>query len=334
MNKEILKTEKQIEFVKKTFQTALCGNLELTKVSSPIAILGGTGINDDLTGVERTVNFPLKSLNDRRAVIVNSLAKWKRVRLQQLEIDEGEGIVTDMKAIRPDEDYSPIHSIYVDQWDWEKRISPSQRTISYLKLVVEEIYDALKVTEAKIAEEFEEFQPKLPKKITFIHSEELVKMYPDLTSDERENKICEEKGAVFLIGIGGKLSNGKVHDGRAPDYDDWSTPNAEGYKGLNGDILLWNPIFKNAFEISSMGIRVDKEALLHQLKERNQLERTELSFHKMVLNDEVPLCVGGGIGQSRVCMYFLNKQHVGEVQVGIWDEEIRENLLNKGISLL
>lgn len=334
MNKEALKTEQQIEFVKTTFQAELCNNLQLTKVSSPIAILHGTGINDDLTGVERTVNFPLKSLNDRKAVIVNSLAKWKRVRLQQLEIEEGEGIVTDMRAIRPDEDYSPIHSIYVDQWDWEKRISPSQRTASHLKDVVRKIYKALKATEKKIAEQYSVFQPKLPEEITFFHSEELVKMYPDLTSDERENKICEEYGAVFLIGIGGKLSNGEPHDGRAPDYDDWSTLNEDGFYGLNGDILIWNPIFKNAFEISSMGIRVDKETLMYQLKERNQLDRTKLSYHQMVLNDEVPLCIGGGIGQSRVCMYFLNKQHVGEVQVGIWDENIRENLKKEGVSLL
>lgn len=334
MNKEILKREKQIEFVKNTFQATLCGNLGLTKVSSPIAILAGTGINDDLSGVERTVNFPLKSLNDRKAVIVNSLAKWKRVRLQQLEIEEGEGIVTDMRAIRPDEDYSPIHSIYVDQWDWEKRISSSQRTVSYLKYVVQEIYDALKVTEAKIVNEFKEFQHKLPEKITFIHTEELLKMYPDLTPDERESKICEEKGAVFLIGIGGNLTDGKPHDGRAPDYDDWSTPNEDGYLGLNGDILLWNPIFKKAFEISSMGIRVDKETLLRQLEERNQMDRVALRYHKMVLNDEVPLCVGGGLGQSRICMYFLNKRHVGEVQVGIWDTEINNDLKNKGIFLL
>lgn len=334
MNKEILKREKQIEFVKKTFQTELCNNLELTKVSSPIAILGGTGINDDLTGVERTVKFPLKSLNDKKAVIVNSLAKWKRVRLQQLEMNEGEGIVTDMRAIRPDEDYSPIHSIYVDQWDWEKRISPSQRTISYLKSVVQKIYETLKTTETKIADKFKEFQPKLPEKITFIHSEELIKMYPNLSSNERENKICEEKGAVFLIGIGGNLSNGKPHDGRAPDYDDWSTSNEEGYYGLNGDILLWNSVLKKAFEISSMGIRVNKEALLRQLKEKNQLDKVELRYHQMVLNDKVPLCIGGGIGQSRVCMYFLNKQHIGEVQVGIWDDDINEKLKNKGVFLL
>lgn len=334
MNKEILKREKQIEFVKRTFQAEFSGNLGLTKVSSPIAILAGTGINDDLNGVERTVNFPIKALNDQKAVIVNSLAKWKRVRLQQLEMEEGEGIITDMRAIRPDEDYSPIHSIYVDQWDWEKRISSSQRTVSYLKSVVQEIYEALKTTEAKIASEFKEFQAKLPEKITFIHSEELIKMYPDLTPNERENKICEEKGAVFLMGIGGKLSNGEPHDGRAPDYDDWSTPNEEGYYGLNGDILLWNPVFEMAFEISSMGIRVDKEALLRQLKERNQMDKTALRYHEMVLNDKVPLCVGGGIGQSRVCMYFLNMQHVGEVQVGIWDDSINEELKNKGVFLL
>lgn len=334
MRTDILKTEKQISFVKQTFQTELKKALDLTKVSSPIAIMHGQGINDELNGVERSVKFPIKALGEQKAVIVNSLAKWKRLRLKQLEVDVEKGIVTDMRAIRPDEDYSPIHSIYVDQWDWEKHMPREKRSIAYLKSQVLKIYDALKATESQLAEEFEQIQGILPEEITFIHTEELVQRYPSLTPKEREDKIVKQHGAVFLMGIGAELSDGKKHDGRAPDYDDWSTKNEEGFTGLNGDILLWNPVLEKAFEISSMGIRVDKDALLHQLDVRSQSTKKELPFHQMILQEQLPQSIGGGIGQSRVCMYFLRKKHIGEVQVGIWHDDKRQQLETKGIQLL
>lgn len=334
MRTDILKTEEQISFVKQTFQTELAKALNLTKVSAPIAILHGQGINDELNGIERSVKFPIKALNDQKAVIVNSLAKWKRVRLKQLEVEEEKGILTDMRAIRPDEDYSPIHSIYVDQWDWEKTMPTQQRTIAYLKAQVTKIYDALKATEKQISTEYGQIQCILPNKIQFIHTEELVQLYPTLTAKEREHEITKQYGAVFLIGIGAELSDGNQHDGRAPDYDDWSTENEEGYIGLNGDILLWNPVLKQAYEISSMGIRVDKSALLYQLDKRQQNEKKELKFHKMILNEQLPQSIGGGIGQSRMCMYFLRKKHIGEVQVGIWHDDKRQQLESEGIHLL
>lgn len=334
MRTDILKTEKQINFVKQTFQSELKKALDLTKVSSPIAIMHGQGINDELNGVERSVKFPIKALKEKKAVIVNSLAKWKRLRLKQLEVEVENGIVTDMRAIRPDEDYSPIHSIYVDQWDWEKHMPKEKRSIAYLKSQVSKIYDALKETEKQLYEEFEQIQCILPEKITFIHTEELVQMYPELTPKQREHEIVKQYGAVFLMGIGALLSDGQKHDGRAPDYDDWSTKNEEGFIGLNGDILLWNPVLDQAFEISSMGIRVDKDALLHQLDVRNQSTKKELLFHQMILQEQLPQSIGGGIGQSRVCMYFLRKKHIGEVQVGIWHDDKRQQLQTKGIQLL
>lgn len=334
MRTDILKTEKQISFVKQTFQSELKKALDLTKVSSPIAIIHGQGINDELNGVERSVKFPIKALDEQKAVIVNSLAKWKRLRLKQLEVGVEKGIITDMRAIRPDEDYSPIHSIYVDQWDWEKHMPREKRSISYLKSQVLKIYDALKETEQQLAEKFEEIQCILPEEITFIHTEELVKQYPSLTPKEREDKIVQQHKAVFLMGIGSELSDGQKHDGRAPDYDDWSTKNEEGFTGLNGDILLWNPVLKQAFEISSMGIRVDKDALLHQLDVRQQSTKKDLPFHQMILQEHLPQSIGGGIGQSRVCMYFLRKKHIGEVQVGIWHDDKRQQLQTEGIQLL
>lgn len=244
MKQDILKIEEAISFTKQTFESELKRQLKLTNISAPIAVLAGTGINDDLNGIERTVLFPVKALSDKKAVIVNSLSKWKRVRLQELDVEEGKGIITDMRAIRPDEDYSPIHSVYVDQWDWEKRISKKSRSINFLKKEVIKIYTALKETETKIAEKFDSIQAVLPNDILFIHTEELLQKYPDLTPKEREFEITKEFGAVFLIGIGGRLSNGETHDGRAPDYDDWSSKNEDGYFGLNGDILLWHPILQ------------------------------------------------------------------------------------------
>lgn len=334
MKKEILKTEEAICFTKQTFEAELKDQLELIRVSSPIAILQGTGINDDLNGTERSVEFPVKQLSDRKAVVVNSLAKWKRIRLQELDIQETKGIVTDMRALRPDEDYSQIHSIYVDQWDWEKRISAQSRTLEFLKQEVCKIYTALKKTELQIAKKFEFLPALLPETIHFIHAEELLQQYPELSPKEREKKIVKEYKAVFIIGIGHELTNGKPHDDRAPDYDDWSSMNEDGFLGLNGDILLWHPILEDSFEISSMGIRVDKSALLDQLEKTGTTDRKSLLFHKLLLNDLIPNSIGGGIGQSRMCMFLLRKKHIGEVQVGVWDERLKEKQLENGIILL
>lgn len=334
MKKEILKTEEAISFIKQTFESELKKNLNLTKISAPIAVFSDTGINDDLNGTERSVTFPIKALSDRQAVIVNSLAKWKRIRLQELDVEEGQGILTDMRAIRPDEDYSPIHSIYVDQWDWEKTISKNHRSIRFLKEEVLKIYDSLKRTETLFAKKYKSIDPILPKEIKFISSEELLHKYPDLDPKERETEITKEFGAVFLIGIGAKLSDGKTHDGRAPDYDDWSSKNEDGGFGLNGDILLWNPILKDSFEISSMGIRVDKNSLSNQLELKSEEKRKEHLYHKLILTESVPQSIGGGIGQSRVCMFILRKKHIGEVQAGIWSDLIRKKMKEKGIFLL
>ncbi len=331
---DILKTEEALTVVKETFARELAKQLSLVKVSAPIAVLDGTGINDDLNGIERPVSFPVKSLQEQKAVVVHSLAKWKRLRLKELGVEKGKGILTDMRALRPDEDYSPIHSIYVDQWDWEKHIDPSERTLSYLKSSVTKIYDALKTTEKTIAELYPEIPAVLPETITFIHTEEVLKKYPILTPKEREMAISKEYGAVFLIGVGGKLSDGEIHDGRAADYDDWSSPNEDGYFGLNGDILLWHPVLQSSFEVSSMGIRVDSEALLRQLEEKDCLERTKLKFHDMLLKDQLPQSMGGGIGQSRICMFMLKKSHIGEVQVSIWPEEEKLKMVAQGVQLL
>lgn len=330
----MLKTEVAITLVKETLKTQLISQLNLIPVSSPIAVLDGTGINDDLNGTERPVSFPVKALGEKKAVVVHSLAKWKRLRLKQLEVDLNYGIITDMKALRPDEDYTHIHSIYVDQWDWEKRIEPSQRNLEYLKETVSKIYEALKFTEKFVEAHYPDIKAILPENIKFISSQALLDLYPTLSPKERENEITKEYGAVFLYGIGGKLSNGEPHDGRAPDYDDWSTVNSEGTNGLNGDILVWHPVLNCAFELSSMGIRVDRAALTKQLQLRESEDRAELSFHKMLLNDELPECIGGGIGQSRVCMFMLKKSHIGEVQVSIWADDEIERLSAKGIELL
>lgn len=330
----ILQREVAISLVKDTFSNKLSEFLNLVKVSSPLIVLDGTGLNDDLNGIERPVAFPIKSLDEQRAVVVHSLAKWKRVRLKELDVEVNRGILTDMRALRPDEDYSPIHSIYVDQWDWEKHISATDRNIQYLKKTVNSIYDALRETEQIVHQHYPELSPSLPENIYFIHSEELLKLYPDLTSKERENAIAKKYGAVFIIGIGNKLSHGECHDGRAADYDDWSTENEEGYKGLNGDIILWHPILQSAFEISSMGIRVNQQAMMIQLKEKNCEEKKNLSFHRMLLDGKLPESIGGGIGQSRLCMYLLKKTHIGEVQVSVWPTAAREKMKAQGIILL
>jgi aspartate--ammonia ligase len=330
----MLRTEEEIFFIKETFEKKLSAQLNLVKVSSPIAIPDGTGINDDLNGVEKPVSFSIKSIVNRKAVVVQSLAKWKRMKLRDYEIEPGSGILTDMRALRPDEDLSPIHSIYVDQWDWEKHILPEQRTLKYLKQTVEAIYDVLKSTEKDLFRRYTGFMPVLPDKIFFIHAEELLTQYPGMTVRQRENEIARKQRAVFIIGIGAGLSNGQPHDGRAPDYDDWSTINDDGFQGLNGDIIVWNPVLQSAFEISSMGIRVDPEALATQLEMRGCPERKNLLFHKMLLDNQLPLSIGGGIGQSRVCMLLLKKNHIGEVQAGIWPDSIIKKYTEAGINLL
>ncbi len=330
----IQKTEQAIKLAKDVFQQNISSELRLRRVTAPLFVKKGTGINDDLNGIERPVSFPMKDLNEARAEIVHSLAKWKRLALADLGIKEGYGVLTDMNAIRPDEELTNIHSLYVDQWDWERVIKKEQRNLDFLKKSVKQIYSSLVRTEYLLCEAYPEIKPELPEEITFIHTEELAAKYPDLTPFERESKEAKKHGAIFVIGIGGELPNGEIHDGRAPDYDDWSTPTTGGFKGLNGDIILWNNILNRAFEISSMGIRVDKNALLKQLKIRNAEERLELLWHKKLINGELPLSIGGGIGQSRLCMYFLRKAHIGEIQSSIWPDEMIEKSKAAGINLL
>ncbi|MBQ0148788.1 MAG: aspartate--ammonia ligase [Flavobacteriaceae bacterium] len=334
MSRALLLREQAISFVKDTFSKSLQEELNIIPVSGPLVVVDGTGINDDLNSIERPVKFPIKSLNDQNAVVVHSLAKWKRIRLKELELEPGEGIITDMRALRPDEDYSPIHSIYVDQWDWEKVITASDRQLDYLQYTVSSIYKVIKQTELKVEEKYPTLKSILPEEITFISSEELLQKYPSFTPKERENAIAKEYGAVFIYGIGGVLSNGDLHDSRSADYDDWSTENRAGFTGLNGDIIVWNPILEQAFELSSMGIRVDKKALLKQLEIRGALDRKDLLFHSMLLNDELTESIGGGIGQSRLCMLMLKLQHIGEVQPSIWEEGIKTQLKDQGVELL
>ncbi|MCL4481546.1 MAG: aspartate--ammonia ligase [Bacteroidetes bacterium] len=331
---DLKQTEKAIKLVKDFFQENLSSEMRLRRVTAPLFVLKGTGINDDLNGVERPVTFAVKEMNDAKAEIVHSLAKWKRLMLAQYGIPEGYGIYTDMNAIRADEELTNIHSLYVDQWDWEKVITAKQRNIEFLQKTVDQIYAVLLRTEFIVYENYPAIKPLLPEKITYVYSEELVQRYPNLTPKEREYEITKAHGAVFIIGIGGKLSNGEVHDGRAPDYDDWTTPNAGGFKGLNGDILIWNPVLQQPFEISSMGIRVDKEALLLQLDIAGANKRKELMFHKKLLKDELPLSIGGGIGQSRLCMYFLRKAHIGEVQASLWPEEMVQQCAEHNIFMV
>ncbi len=271
---------------------------------------------------------------DTEAEIVHSLAKWKRMMLADYEIANTYGLYTDMNALRPDEELDNLHSIYVDQWDWEKILLPEDRTLDYLKDIVNRIYAVMKRTEFIVFENHPEIVPILPEEIYYIHTEELEAEYPDLSPKEREDEICKEHGAVFIIGIGHDLPSGKPHDGRAPDYDDWSSETVNGYRGLNGDIVVWNPILEQAFELSSMGIRVDKETLLRQLDMQGKNERKELFFHKRMLNDEFPESIGGGIGQSRLCMYFLRKAHIGEVQASLWPGQMMDHCKRTGILLM
>ncbi len=330
----VKETEHAVVMIKDFFQLALSTELNLTRVTAPLFVPKGTGLNDDLNGVERPVSFPVKTMNEQVLEIVHSLAKWKRVKITDLDLQKGFGIYTDMNAIRADEDLDNIHSLYVDQWDWEMVIDPAQRNVEFLKSVVRKVYNCLKRTEFYIYDHFPQIKPVLPEEITFIHSEDLLAQYPDLSVKERETEACKKYGAVFIIGIGAPLANGQLHDGRAPDYDDWITETPDGKRGLNGDLLLWNPVLESAFEISSMGVRVSPESLKRQLEQRGCPERAELYFHKKLLNGELKQSCGGGIGQSRLCMYFLRKAHIGETQVSTWPKEMIDECSKAGIPLL
>lgn len=327
-------TEQGIKLIKEFFQQNLSTELRLRRVTAPLFVLKGLGINDDLNGVERPVSFPIKDLGEAQAEVVHSLAKWKRLTLAEYDVQPGYGIYTDMNAIRADEELDNLHSLYVDQWDWEAVITSEQRTIRFLEDVVRRIYAAIRRTEYLTCETYEQLKPFLPEDIHFVHSEDLLQMYPDKTPKEREDAICKKYGAVFVEGIGGKLSDGKKHDGRAPDYDDWSTVAENGKKGLNGDILIWYPTLGHSFELSSMGIRVDKESLVRQLELEGQEGREQLYFHRQLLAGKLPLSIGGGIGQSRLCMVLLHKAHIGEIQASIWPEQMVKECEEAGMPLI
>ena len=331
---DMRQTEQGIKLIKEFFQMNLSTELRLRRVTAPLFVLKGLGINDDLNGVERPVTFPVKDLGDAQAEVVHSLAKWKRLTLADYVIEPGYGVYADMNAIRADEELDNLHSLYVDQWDWEAVMTAEQRNLDFLKDIVRRIYSAIRRTEFLVCERYTEIKPFLPEDIHFIESEDLLQMYPDKSVKERENLICKKYGAVFVIGIGGKLSNGEPHDGRAPDYDDWTTPNSDGRQGLNGDILIWYPMLERAVELSSMGIRVDKEALLRQLELTGQQDRKELYFHKKLLGGELPLSIGGGIGQSRLCMVLLHKAHLGEIQASIWPEDMVRECAKLGMAII
>ncbi len=331
---DLRETEKAIKLIKDHFQMQFVNELNLQRVSAPLFVLGRTGVNDHLSGVEKPVHFPVKDMGEE-AEIVQSLAKWKRKALADYGFQQGEGLYTDMNAIRPEEILDNLHSIYVDQWDWERVISREEKNLNFLKTIVRKIYRVIYEKETMICMEYPQLpKPNLPKEIFFVHSEELEEKYPKYTPKEREDAICKEKEAVFVIGIGAKLKDGEPHDGRAADYDDWITETENGKKGLNGDIIVWNPMLQSSFELSSMGIRVDKESLLKQLEIKGEMYKTQLDYHQQLLNDQLPLTIGGGIGQSRLCMLFLRKAHVGEVQSSVWPEEMIEICKKKRIFLL
>lgn len=321
----IRETEIAIKKVKDFFEHELAKELNLTRVSAPLFVRPETGLNDNLNGVERAVSFEIKDLNSSPAEIVHSLAKWKRMALKKYGFEIGEGLYTDMNAIRRDEELDNLHSIYVDQWDWERSLNREERNIALLKAIVQTIYHVFKTTESYIRGEYPELQSYLPDDIFFLTTQELEDRYPDLSPKQREDKICEEKKAVFIMQIGGMLESGIKHDGRAPDYDDWK---------LNGDIVFWYPVLGRAFEVSSMGIRVDENSLLEQLKLSHCEERSEMQFHKDLLARRLPYTIGGGIGQSRICMFFLGKAHVGEVQSSVWPDEMMDACAKANINLL
>ena len=331
---DMRQTEQGIKLIKEFFQQNLSTELRLRRVTAPLFVLQGLGINDDLNGVERPVTFPIKDLGDAKAEVVHSLAKWKRLTLAEYHVEPGYGVYTDMNAIRADEELDNLHSLYVDQWDWEAVITRDQRNLDFLKNIVRRIYAAILRTEFLVCERYCKLNPFLPQEIHFIHSEDLLAMYPDKSVKEREDLIAKRYGAVFIIGIGGKLANGEPHDGRAPDYDDWTTECGDGKKGLNGDILIWYPVLGRAVELSSMGIRVDQESLTRQLEITGKQDRAKLYFHQKLLNGELPLSVGGGIGQSRLCMVLLQKAHLGEIQASIWPDEMRKECHELGMTLI
>ena len=318
-------TQIGIKTVKDFFQSLLIKHLNLLRVSAPLFVDPASGMNDNLNGYERPVSFGIKEQDDYRAEVVQSLAKWKRYALKEYGFSIGEGLYTDMNAIRRDEITDNIHSIFVDQWDWEKVIGKNDRNLETLMDTVRDVYKALRKTEMYMAIQYDYIEEILPREIFFITTQELLDLYPDKTPKEREYLITKEKGAVCLMQIGDTLSNGKPHDGRAPDYDDWT---------LNGDILVWNPVLERAFELSSMGIRVDKKALMYQLEKAGCPERACLPFQKSILNEELPYTIGGGIGQSRICMFFLRKAHIGEVQCSIWPDKTRRAALEQGVRML
>lgn len=322
---DLMESQRAIKKIKDYFQQELAYGLSLRRVSAPLFVDPNTGLNDNLSGFERRVDFTLKDINGLRVEVVQSLAKWKRMALGKYGISAGNGIYTDMNAIRRDEDLDNIHSIYVDQWDWEKVINKEDRTEEYLREVVNTIYNSIKNLGDYVNRLYRNIRTELPNEIFFITSQELYDKYPNLIAKEREDRITKEHGAVFIMKIGGLLSNGESHDGRAPDYDDWE---------LNGDIILWNEVLGRAFEISSMGIRVDSQAMKRQLALSNNLERAQLEFQKAIIEDRLPYTIGGGIGQSRLCMFFLRKAHIGEVQVSVWPPEMIEICEKNNIFLL
>ena len=321
---DVLETQKAIKKLKDYFQTELSKELHLLRVSSPLFVLPESGTNDNLNGIETPVSFNVPFLN-KKAEIVQSLAKWKRVAIQKYNIPVYEGIYADMNAIRKDEELDNIHSFYVDQWDWEYRIEKSDRTYEKLVWIVEKIYDVFKRTDEYIVGLYPQFESLLPEKITFVSTQELEDEWPNLTPKERERKIVERHKAVFLTGIGKSLDSGEKHDGRSPDYDDWD---------LNGDFLFYNPTLDDVIELSSMGIRVDEDSLAKQLEIAGAEDRKNLDYHSALLNGDLPYTIGGGIGQSRICMFYLRKAHIGEVQVGIWPKRMITDCANAGIHLL
>ena len=327
-------TQVAIKLVKDIFQQKLAESLNLRRTTAPLFVLAGTGLNDNLNGVERPVSFPIKAMGGQVAEVVHSLAKWKRLKLGQYRIPPGFGLYTDMNAIRADEELDNLHSLYVDQWDWERTIAAMDRNLEFLRRIVRKIFGAIKELEWELFKVHPHITPCLPDEITFIQSEELLQEYPTLSSAQREFKAAQKHGAVFIIGIGGELSDGSIHDGRSPDYDDWSTPTENGFNGLNGDLIVWNPVLESNLELSSMGIRVDSAALLRQLAIRGCDDRKELEFHRALLENRLPLSIGGGIGQSRLCMFALRKAHVGEVQASIWPNEMIEQCAKHGIMLM
>jgi len=331
----LAQTEQAVKMIKDHFESTLAAKLDLLLVSAPLFVRADDGVQDNLNGVERAIGFSVKGAGDVECEIVQSLAKWKRLALYRYGFEAPAGIYTDMNALRPDEaELDNLHSVYVDQWDWERIMRPGERNLDYLKVVVRDIYEAMRITEAAVADRFDGLAPSLPDQIAFVHTEELIERYGHVDRVERERLACREHGAVFIIGIGGELADGKPHDGRAPDYDDWTTPTTDGRRGLNGDIVVWNDLLEVPFELSSMGIRVDAQTMLTQLAITNCQARKDLPWHRSLLDGRLPQTIGGGIGQSRLCMLLLRRAHIGEVQVGIWPDHARKSCAEAGIQLL